>query len=173
MFSGHKVVCNCHFTIFVVATPSRHWGLTIFRLFSCPCLFPEAVLHCRVVAVAKLKNCRVPSSAFLTWTVHNDLRKEQSIVLVDVLSMGGDFLFVSGRFLWRDAEVGTDFTLSLYHYSRFSKRSFVIWAAALIYKKGLLTSLFFVLPLTLTPPTKISWMKGWMAGNLFEASTTA
>ena len=24
MFSGHKVVCICHFTIFVVATPSRH-----------------------------------------------------------------------------------------------------------------------------------------------------
>ena len=24
MFSGHKVVSNCHFTIFVVATPSRH-----------------------------------------------------------------------------------------------------------------------------------------------------
>ena len=32
--SGHKVVCNCHFTVFIVATPS----------------------------IAKLKNCRVPSS---------------------------------------------------------------------------------------------------------------
>ena len=50
IFSVHKVVCNCHFTIFVVAT--------IFNFF----LVPEAVLHCRVVVVAKLKNCRVPSS---------------------------------------------------------------------------------------------------------------
>ena len=33
MFSGHIVVCNCHFTIFFVATPSRHWGLTIFDFF--------------------------------------------------------------------------------------------------------------------------------------------
>ena len=24
MLSGHKVVCNCHFTLFIVATPSRH-----------------------------------------------------------------------------------------------------------------------------------------------------
>ena len=33
MLSGHKVVCNCHFTIFIVVTPSRHWGLTIFGFF--------------------------------------------------------------------------------------------------------------------------------------------
>ena len=24
MLLGHKVVCNCHFTIFILATPSRH-----------------------------------------------------------------------------------------------------------------------------------------------------
>ena len=52
MFSGHKVVCNCQFTIFVVATPSRHWGLTIFRIFSGPWLVPEALLHCRVVTLS-------------------------------------------------------------------------------------------------------------------------
>ena len=34
MFSGHNVFCKCHFTIFVVDSPSRHWGLTIFLLFS-------------------------------------------------------------------------------------------------------------------------------------------
>ena len=34
--SGHTVVCNCYFTIFIVATPSKHWGLTIFRFFSGP-----------------------------------------------------------------------------------------------------------------------------------------
>ena len=34
--SGHKVICNCHFIIFIVATPSRHWGLTIFRFFLVP-----------------------------------------------------------------------------------------------------------------------------------------
>ena len=70
MFSGHKVVWNCHFTIFVVATPSRHWGLTIFRLFSGPWLFPEAVLHCRVVVVAKLENCRMPALTI----IHSFLR---------------------------------------------------------------------------------------------------
>ena len=62
IFSGPKVVCYCHFNLFVVATTSRHWGLTIFRLFSSPWLVPEAMLHCRVVVVAKLKSCRVPSS---------------------------------------------------------------------------------------------------------------
>ena len=50
MLSGHNVVCNCHwhFTIFIVATPSRHWGLTIFQFFSGSCLVPEVILHCRV-----------------------------------------------------------------------------------------------------------------------------
>ena len=47
MLSGHKVVCNCHFTIFIVATPSRHWGLTIFRFFAGPWPVPEAILRCR------------------------------------------------------------------------------------------------------------------------------
>ena len=51
------------FTIFVVASPSRHWGLTIFQNFSGPWLFLEALLRCRIVVVAKLKNCRMPSSA--------------------------------------------------------------------------------------------------------------
>ena len=63
MLSGHKVVCICHFTIFVVASPSRHRGLTIFQNFSGPWLFLEALLRCRIVVVAKLKNCRMPSSA--------------------------------------------------------------------------------------------------------------
>ena len=44
----------------------RHWGLTIFRFFSGPWLVPEAILRCRVVVVAKLNNCRMPSSALLT-----------------------------------------------------------------------------------------------------------
>ena len=67
-FLGHKVVWNCHFTIFVVFTPSRHGGLTIFRLFSGPWLFPwdcVTLSRCRVVVLAKLKNCHVPSSGFL------------------------------------------------------------------------------------------------------------
>ena len=73
MFAGHKVVCYCNITIFVVATPSRHRDLNIFRIF----LVPEALLrwrvvvvalllsHCcyRIVVFAKLKNCCVPSSA--------------------------------------------------------------------------------------------------------------
>ena len=62
MLPCHTVVYNCHYTIFIVATPSRHWGLTIFRFFSGPWLVPEAILRCRVVIVAKLKNCRMPSS---------------------------------------------------------------------------------------------------------------
>ena len=36
MLSGHKVVSNWHFTIFIVATPSRQWGLTIFEFFLVP-----------------------------------------------------------------------------------------------------------------------------------------
>ena len=66
--SGHKVVCNCHYTIFIAATPSRHWGITIFRFFSSPWLVPETLLRCRVVVVAKLKNCRVPSSDCFTFS---------------------------------------------------------------------------------------------------------
>ena len=46
-------------------TPSRNWGLTNFRIFSGPWLVLEALLRCRVVA--KLKSCRVPSSAILSW----------------------------------------------------------------------------------------------------------
>ena len=42
MLAGHKVVCNCHFIKFIVATPSRHLGLTICRFFSCPLLVLEA-----------------------------------------------------------------------------------------------------------------------------------
>ena len=33
MLSGHTFFCNFHFTIFIVATPSGHWGLTIFSIF--------------------------------------------------------------------------------------------------------------------------------------------
>ena len=41
--------------VFVVATEA----LTFLKF----CLVPEVLLRCRVVVVAKLKNCRVPSSA--------------------------------------------------------------------------------------------------------------
>ena len=77
MFSGHTVICYCNITIFGVANPSRHRDLNIFRTFSGPrgsitlsrCR-GVAVSRCRVVAlsryrfvvVAKLHNCRVPSS---------------------------------------------------------------------------------------------------------------
>ena len=54
MFSGHKVVGYCILTIFVVATPSRHRDLNIFRMF-CFALWHFCV-------VAKLNDCRVPSS---------------------------------------------------------------------------------------------------------------
>ena len=37
-----------YYSIFVVATPFRHWDLTIFEFF----LVPEAVLRCCVVVVA-------------------------------------------------------------------------------------------------------------------------
>ena len=69
MLSSHKVVCNCNFSIFIVATLSRHWGLTIFWFFSGPWLVPEALLRCRVVVVAKLKNCRVPSSVWWRYDI--------------------------------------------------------------------------------------------------------
>ena len=54
MLSGHKVVCNCHFTIFIVATPSRHWSLTIFFIFF---LVPEALLRCRIVELSRCCCC--------------------------------------------------------------------------------------------------------------------
>ena len=61
MFSGYsfyllQYFCTC------LATPSRHRDINIFRSF----LVLEALLHCRIVFVAKLKNCRVPSSALGT-----------------------------------------------------------------------------------------------------------
>ena len=60
MLSGHKAVCNCHFTIFIVATPSKHWGLTIFRFFSGPWGYINlSPCRCR----ENKKKCRVPSSA--------------------------------------------------------------------------------------------------------------
>ena len=66
-FQGTKLFVIAIFTISVVAIPSRHQGLTIFLV---PDLVLEALLRCRVVVVAKLKNCRVPSSAI--WIrIHN------------------------------------------------------------------------------------------------------
>ena len=47
-------------SILVVATPFRHRGLDIFHIF--PVTKALYLLRCRVVAVAKLSNCRVPSS---------------------------------------------------------------------------------------------------------------
>ena len=76
MLSGHKVVCNWHFTIFIVATPSGHGGLTIFR-FSGPWLVLEALLRCRVFIVAKLKCFRVPSSAIYIYSLVEDFMRKQ------------------------------------------------------------------------------------------------
>ena len=59
MFSGHTVVGYGFIPIFVVATPFRRKDLNIFRFFFG---FLEALFRCRVVVVAKLKHCRVPSS---------------------------------------------------------------------------------------------------------------
>ena len=70
MLSGHKVVCICHFTIFIVATPSRHWGPNYFSIFfwSLTGLWGYinniTLSRCRIVIVAKLKDCRVPSSDY-------------------------------------------------------------------------------------------------------------
>ena len=47
------------FYIFGVATSFKHRGLQIFLAMF---LFPDALLRCRVVVVAKLKNWRLPSS---------------------------------------------------------------------------------------------------------------
>ena len=57
MFSSLKVVGFCFFTIFVVATPSRHRYLNIFRFF----FVPEALLRCRVVFVSKLNIVACPA----------------------------------------------------------------------------------------------------------------
>ena len=48
MLSGHKVVSNCHLTIFIVATPSRHWGFTIFWFFSGPWSY---------ITLSRCRNC--------------------------------------------------------------------------------------------------------------------
>ena len=58
MLSGHKVVCNCHFTIFIVATPSRHWGLTVFRFFSGPWLVPDWSLRLYYIVALSLSRSR-------------------------------------------------------------------------------------------------------------------
>ena len=52
--------------IFVVATPLRHRDLNIF-------LISEALLRCRVFIVAKLKNCRMPSSEKTTFTLQTTI----------------------------------------------------------------------------------------------------
>ena len=57
MVAGLKVVGFCFFTIFVVATPSRHRYLNIFRFF----FVPEALLRCRVVFVSKLNIVAYPA----------------------------------------------------------------------------------------------------------------
>ena len=61
MFSDPKIVAYCIMALSIVASPLRHRGLNIFsNLF-----VTEALTICRVVAVAKLQNCRVPSSAVI------------------------------------------------------------------------------------------------------------
>ena len=84
MLSGHKVVCNSHFTIFIVAIPSRHWhwGLTIFRFFSGTWLVPGAVLRCRGVVVAKLKKL----SRAQLWKRTKDVIQPQGPVYYFVVS---------------------------------------------------------------------------------------
>ena len=59
MFSGQTIVGYCIITIFDVTTPFRHRDLISFRIF----FVFEALLHCPIVVVAKLKNCRVPKFA--------------------------------------------------------------------------------------------------------------
>ena len=58
----HKVVCDCHFTIFIMATPStvdsRHWGLTIFRFFSGPWRY-ITLSHCRCREAKKLSHAQL------------------------------------------------------------------------------------------------------------------
>ena len=51
-----------------LATPSRHLDLDIFRICSCP-RGSITLSRCCVVVVAKLKNCRVPSSALKNWNL--------------------------------------------------------------------------------------------------------
>ena len=62
LFSGHKAVIFCNITVFA-------WLLhldTQIEIFFEFCLVPEALLRCRVVVVAKLKNCRMPSPTVST-----------------------------------------------------------------------------------------------------------
>ena len=59
VFRSQSCLLLPNYYIFIVATPSRHRDLNIYAIFS----VPEALLHCRVVVVAKLYNCRVPSFA--------------------------------------------------------------------------------------------------------------
>ena len=89
MFSGQNIVDYGIMSSFIVATPVRRRGINnkhtinnlfhltepntlintigiqsrkyVFHIFS---FVSEAPLHCCVVVVAKLNNCRVPSSAF-------------------------------------------------------------------------------------------------------------
>ena len=51
MFFGHKTVNFDIMSTFVVATPLRHQGLHIFRIF----LVFESSLRCRVLVIAKIK----------------------------------------------------------------------------------------------------------------------
>ena len=62
MFSDQKVVGSYIITIFIVATPSRHWDFIIFfEVF----LVYEALLRCCIVVVAKIKYC--PRAQLCYW----------------------------------------------------------------------------------------------------------
>ena len=77
MFSGLKVVGFTIATIFVVSTQStvcRHRDHNIFQIFP----VPEALLCCRVVIVAKLKHCRLPSSVFFYWQTGRAMHRHGS-----------------------------------------------------------------------------------------------
>ena len=61
MFSGHKVVV---IAILLYLLELLH-PVTKTKIFFKFVLVPDALLRCRVVVVAKQKNCRMPSYAFL------------------------------------------------------------------------------------------------------------
>ena len=61
MFSGHRVFGYFIIIIFVVATPF----FTFFEIL----FVPDALLRCRDVVVAKLRNCRVKSSVNCTYNM--------------------------------------------------------------------------------------------------------
>ena len=78
--SGQQVLGYCIITILVVATPTprpKH-----FQVFLSLMLY---VLHCRVIAVAKLKICHVPSSAFHKYIKEIFIVKAEELLIITLL----------------------------------------------------------------------------------------